>query len=214
MFTPLLLCFVTLTAAPPSAEAPGAVRVTVDTSAVPDLAKWGAKSKRLVEKWHPRIAAMLPSDGFTPTNHVHIIFKEMDGVAYASGKTITIAAKWVRDHPDDEGMVVHELTHVIQSYPDGGPGWLVEGIADYVRFIHFEPKTKIEIGEKASYRDSYRTSAKFLAWIEKKHDKEFIRRINADLRCGKYDAKIFKARTGKTVDELWTEFVAAEKKHK
>ena len=40
-------------------------------------------------------------------------------------------AQWISDHPDDFGMVIHELIHVIQAYPAAGdkPGWLVEGIA-------------------------------------------------------------------------------------
>lgn len=50
-----------------------------------------------------------------------------------------IAADWVKSQPNDFGMVVHELTHLVQRYPPGSPGWLVEGIADYIRAKYFEP---------------------------------------------------------------------------
>ena len=87
---------------------------------------------------------MLPSDGFRPPTAIVLVFKkDMKGVAFTSGHQITIAADWVRRHPEDKGMVVHELVHIIQSYPPTRSGWLVEGIADWVRFFKFEPETKL-----------------------------------------------------------------------
>ena len=106
----------------------------------------GAKAKTLVEKWYPIINNLLKTDGFTPPSKVKIVFKkDMKGVAYTSGNTITIAGDWIKKSPNDYGMVVHELTHVIQQYrrTKRTDGWLVEGIADYVRFFKYEPNTKI-----------------------------------------------------------------------
>src|SRR5262249_15754910 len=192
------------------AKAP-AVKVTVDTREAPQLEEWGKKAAALAAKWHPIITELLRSDGYAPPAEVRIVFKkDMKGVAYASGRTITIAARWVTDHPDDFGMVVHELTHVIQGYKRGGPGWLVEGIADYVRFAHFEPKTKITVNpKKASYRDGYRTTAKFLAWVESQHDKDLVRKLNEALRAGEYKDELFERRTGKALDRLWADFLAS-----
>src|SRR5207249_2446473 len=100
----------------PSEPAP--VRVVLDTSEVPELATWGEAAKTLVEEWHPKIADLLRSDGFTPPAEITLVFrKEMRGIAATSGATITIASSWVQRHPDDRGMVIHELVHVIQSYP-------------------------------------------------------------------------------------------------
>ncbi len=183
----------------------------MDTSEVPELADWGKQARELVEKWHPRIAELLPSPGFTAPTTVKLVFrKNMKGVAYTSGTTIVIAADWVKQHPDDLGMVVHELTHVVQAYKRGGPGWLVEGIADNIRFFHYEPKTTININpRRASYRDSYRTSARFLDWIEKNHDKDIVRTLNEALRKGEYKDDLFKTRTSKTLDELWALFIAS-----
>jgi hypothetical protein len=194
---------------------PGAVQVQVDTSEVPDVEPWGAKAKALVEKWHPLIADLLKSDGFTPPSKVKIVFKkDMKGVAYTSGNTITIAADWIKKHPDDYGMVVHELTHVIQSYPHSkrNDGWLVEGIADYVRFFKYEPETKIAVGPRANYRNGYRTTAKFLDWIEKTHDKEMVAKLNKALRKSEYKDELFKEATGKSLDDLWAEFLESQKK--
>jgi len=109
-------------------------------------------------------------------------------------------------------MVVHELTHVIQSYPNSDAGWLVEGIADYVRFFHFEPKTKLGPIDPAreSYRDGYRTTAVFLAWIERTHDKAIVRKLNDALRKSEYRYDLFKKHTGKSLDRLWADFLEDE----
>lgn len=123
-----------------------AVSVVIDTSGAPDLEPWAKESKALVESWYPTIAGLLKSEGFEPRGKVTLVFSDrLKGVAETSGARITISADWVRRHPEDKGMVIHELTHVIQSYPPSRDGWLVEGIADYVRFFRYEPGTTLKI---------------------------------------------------------------------
>ncbi len=192
---------------------PVPVQVAVDVGEVPELAPWAEQAKKLVEKWHPMIADLLPSDGFTPPSRVKLVFrKDMKGVASTSGTTISIAAEWVKNHPDDHGMVVHELTHVIQAYPRLDAGWLVEGIADYVRFFHYEPKTKLAGVNPArqSYRDGYRVTAMFLAWVERTHDRAIVRKLNEALRKSAYRYDLFKKATGKSLDRLWADFLEDE----
>lgn len=182
----------------------------VDTNDATDLKEWGNKAGTLCVKWFPKIAALLPSEAFAAPKEVTLYFDpKMKGVAHAIGGRITISAAFVRQHSDDWGMVVHELTHVVQSYPPGGPGWLVEGIADYVRIVHFEPQAprpKIDPA-KASYKDAYKTTAMFLEWVEKHHAPDLVAKMNAALRQGKYSDDLWTKLTGKTVDELWKLFV-------
>jgi hypothetical protein len=191
------------------------VTVTVDTSEEPKVKEWGESAKTLIEKWYPIINDLLASDHFTPPHEVNVIFKkEYNGLAATTGHTIRIAARWVEEHPEDYGMVIHELTHVIQAYPRRGPGWLVEGIADYVRFFHYEPETKVVVNPKrASYRDGYRTTAAFLAWSEKTYDKNLVNELNAALREGTYKDELFEKDTGKSLEELWGEFISVVKKN-
>jgi hypothetical protein len=203
----------------PPAPAPVKVELTVttDTTEVPDLAPWADEAKRLCEEWYPKIAAMLPSDGFTPPDHVRLVFqKDMKGVAATGGTRIMIAANWVKQHPDDRGMVIHELTHVVQSYPPNRAGWLVEGIADWIRFVQFEPDhPQPPINpERSSYREGYRTTFRFLDWARRAHDKELIVQLNKALRQRHYNDALFKEYTGKTLDELWKEFVTTLPKRK
>jgi len=182
----------------------------VDTNDAPDLKIWGNKAGTLCVEWFPKIAALLPSDKFTAPKEVTLYFDpKMKGVAHALGGKITISAAFVRSHLDDMGMVVHELTHVVQSYPPGGPGWLVEGIADYIRIVHFEPQAprpKLDPA-KASYKDAYKTTAMFLEWIEQRHTAGVVVKMNAALRAGTYKDELWNRFTGKTVDELWALFM-------
>ena len=190
------------------------VQVSVDTSEAPEAAAWAERARQLVVKWHPLIADLLKSDGFTPATEVKLVFKKsMRAPASTSGNTISVNAEHVRRHPDDFGMVVHELTHVLQRYArfDKENWWLVEGIADYVRFYRYEPNTRLGRIDpaKASYRDGYRTSARFLAWVARRYDKDLVPRLNAALRQGEYRPELFEQYTGKTLDQLWAEFLRA-----
>lgn len=197
----------------PSPPRTTTLEVTVDTSKAPDLAEWGARARRLVEEWHPKICEMLASEGFRPPTKVKLLFRnDLDHPAHTSGvrvKVITISARWIREHPDDYGMVIHELTHVVQSYPRYEAGWLVEGIADYVRYIKFERKTRAPRIDPAtaSYRNGYKTAAYFLRWIEKAYEKELVSKLNRELRTSSYTDALFERYTGKTLDRLWSEYV-------
>ncbi|MFM2168438.1 MAG: hypothetical protein RIS79_2809 [Verrucomicrobiota bacterium] len=181
----------------------------VDTNDAADLKEWGNKAGTLCVEWMPKIAALLPSEGFEAPREVTLYFDPaMKGVAHAANGKITISAAFVREHPDDWGMVVHELAHVVQAYPAGGPGWLVEGIADYIRIVKFEPQApRPTLTRLASYKDAYKTAAMFLEWIEKQHTPDLVVKMNAALRAGKYRDELWKELTGKTVDELWAEYV-------
>ncbi|HVE41853.1 MAG TPA: basic secretory protein-like protein [Planctomycetota bacterium] len=185
--------------------------ITVDYSDVPDVKEWAEKARALCEKWYPVLSETLASKDFTPPREVRLVFKdEKKGIAYTSGAKITVVADWIRKHPDDFGMVIHELCHVVQSYPKG-VGWITEGIADYVRYFKYEPKpSPPKISAKASYKDGYKTSATFLAWIEKAKDKEIVRKLNEVMRSGGYKDELFKEWTGSDLDTLWKEFLGSQ----
>ncbi len=186
------------------------VTALVDTQDAPDLKDWGNQAGTLCVQWFPKTAALLPSPGFVAPNEVTLYFDpKMNGVAYATDNKITISAAYVRAHKDDFGMVIHELTHVVQAYPSGGPPWLVEGVADYIRIGHFEPhapRPKLDPA-KAKYTDAYKTAAMFLEWIEKHHTAGVVKGMNELLRQSRYTDSAWKTLTGKTVDELWALFV-------
>jgi hypothetical protein len=102
---------------------------------------------------------------------------------------------------------------VVPAEPRRG---LVEGIADWIRFVQFEPDhPQPPINpERSSYREGYRTTFRFLDWAQRTHDKELIIKLNKALRQRRYNDDLFKEYTGKTLDELWKEFAATLPKRK
>ncbi len=190
-----------------------AVRVVADTSASPESAAWAKTATELVEKWYPMVSKLLASDGYTPPTEVKLVFKKrMRGPAGTSGATIAISAEWIAAHPDDTGMLIHEMTHIVQSYPRYDPVWLVEGLADYVRCFRYEPNAPRPPIDPAqdSYRDGYKVTAAFLAWIERTQDPKIIGKLNAAVRRTEYRYELFEEWTGKSLDRLWGEFLQAE----
>lgn len=202
----------------PLAKPRPAPEVVIDVSEAPEAKAWGENAKRLVEQWFPIVCQFLATEEYTPPKRLTLVFKKEQGPpAFATGTggeaaTISINNRWITAHPDDFGMVIHEMTHVIQGYSRRGekPGWLVEGIADYIRFWRYEPDpARRPINrEKASYRDSYRTTAAFLAWVGARYDRRLVYRLDQAMRAGTYNADLWKTITGKDVDTLWAEFAA------
>jgi hypothetical protein len=193
-----------------------AVRVILETKEAEDLKSWGEKVQKLVEEWHPKISKLLASDGFKPPTEIKLVFKkDMKNPGATAGSTVFISTEWVTKHPEDVGMVIHELTHAIQAYPKYDHGWLVEGIADYIRFFHFEPDARLGPIDpaRAKYKDGYRTTAAFLNHAQK-HNPELVLKLNAALRKNQYKEEMFEELTGKSADALWAEFVETLKKKK
>ncbi len=195
-------------------------RFVLEISNVPDRAKskkWGVAAKELCEEWFPVLCKFLSTEGWAPPEVVKIVIKtDMQVPGSTTGSTISVSDSFITKHPDDFGMVIHELVHVVQGYPNShkGAGWLVEGIADYCRYWKYESeRPRHKIGENATYRDGYSTAASFLAWIVWKYDRRTVRRLDAALRKGNYDDALFRKITGKDLPELWEEFTKSEQKH-
>ena len=172
--------------------------------------EWAGKASKLVVEYYPIFDKLLESDGYIPPKEVTITFRKMEGVAYSTGNGIFISADWIRSQPGDFGMVAHELVHIIQSYPRRtGPGWVTEGIADYMRHAHYEPDAPMRRvnPDQAKYTDAYQITAGFFIWIEKTYDKEFAKKLNAAMRERTYSDNLFEQYTGKKLDDLWAEYV-------
>jgi hypothetical protein len=179
-------------------------KIDFDTKQLENLVKFAKEAERLAKVEYPKTADVLgiPRSGLA--NVKVIIDFNADGVAYANGSTIHVAAKYASAHPDDTGLVVHELCHVAQHYPKYDPVWLVEGIADYVRWFAFESvekRPKVS-KSKANARASYRTTGAFIDWTLRTYDKDIVKKLNKSLFDATYTEDLWKALTGKTLDEL------------
>ncbi len=179
---------------------------------------WGRHAEGLAAAWYPILCRLLATDDWTPPRTIRLVMKkELAAPGVTSGDTIQVSSKWVAEHPDDFGLVIHELTHVVQAYPNRGdkPGWLVEGIADYIRYWRFEPeRPHSPPGPQASYRDGYGTTGDFLAWLVHKHDHRIVHRLDSALRKGQFREAIFQETTGKDLDTLWNEYRQETGRHR
>ena len=190
------------------------IEFKVDVTDAPEMKEWADKVAVLCEAWYPRLNDQLKSDGFKPATQITMTMKNSyKGVAEASGTRITGSVKFFKARPDDLGAMIHETCHVIQRYrARGNPSWLVEGVADYVRFFIYEPGNAGPVNPlQAHYNDSYRTSASFLAYVSDKYDKSLVLKLNKLMREGKYKEEAFKNLTGKTVQELGEEWLESLK---
>jgi hypothetical protein len=173
------------------------------------------KVARICERSYPMINTELRSEGYKPPQWVTMTLKtSYRGVAATAGDHITGSVKFFQDHPDDVGAMVHETVHVVQNYRHrGNPGWLVEGVADYVRFFKFEPGNLGRIDpDRAHYNGSYRVTAAFLAYLTEKYDKDLVLKLNKLMRAGEYKPEIFRELTGKSIEELDEEWRATLKR--
>lgn len=190
------------------------IEFIVDVSDAPEMKEWADKVARLCERHFDMINEELRSDGFKPRTTITMALKSnYKGVAAAGGGKITGSVKYFKDRPGDVGAMIHETVHCVQSYRTrGNPGWLVEGIADYVRFFKFEPGKIGKIKTDSHYNGSYRTTAAFLAFVTDKYEKELVRKLNKAMREGEYREEIWKTLTKKSVKELDDEWRETLKK--
>lgn len=137
-----------------------------------------------------------------------------DGVAYAHNGKIVISEAWMKKVPEDIDVVTHEVMHIVQAYPTrSGPGWLVEGIADYARDRYGVNNTAANwslpaVQESHHYTNSYRIAARFVKWIEE-NKKGMVKILDASMRNKTYTEGIWQDETGKTLDELWEAYKKA-----
>ncbi len=183
-----------------------ALIANIDVSEVPQLEDWALEARQRAIKWYPIICDSLKTDGFSPPRKFDLIFrKDMPGVAGTSGDRISISSAWVTAHPGDFGMVGHELTHVIQHYPRNDAGWLVEGIADYIRYYVLEPGSRQAHFNPAtsSYKQGYQPAAGLLHYLESSRAPMIVAKLNTALRDGKYSDDLFRQIAGDDLDALW-----------
>jgi hypothetical protein len=208
---PLAIRELTINSEPPVAVFKYPVEFIVDVADAPEIKEWAEKVARECEKSYPMINEELKSEGYKPPTTVTMALKNSyRGVAAAGGGRIVGSVKYFKDHPGDIGAMVHETSHIVQRYRSrNNPGWLVEGVSDYVRFFKYEPGKLGRINpNRAHYNGSYRTTAAFLAYLTSKYDKQIVLKLNALMREGKYSKETFKQLTGKTEKELDEEWRA------
>ncbi|PWU08451.1 MAG: hypothetical protein C5B50_29665 [Verrucomicrobia bacterium] len=211
----------------------GYCEISIDSSQAPNLKEWvETKLGPALAAWYPKITAMLASEGYEAPKRFTVTLAPGRGVAATGGTRVTANSNWLERELKREavGAIIHEEVHVVQQYRGGRrnpdfkrpPGWLVEGIPDYIRWFLYEPQShgadvvwlKGRRNTELKYDARYRVTANFLDYVVNHYDpkKELITKVNAACRQGKYTDDLWQDITGKKLQELDEEWRTATKK--
>ncbi|MEZ6037356.1 MAG: family 16 glycoside hydrolase [Planctomycetota bacterium] len=189
----------------------GRFEVRVDAAAAPALREWcDDELMPVLLQWYPRIVALLAADGDATPTQVDIRFAATGpAVAATENGRVTCNASWLADNLRGQatGALVRELVRVAQHYDGGGdarPAWLMDGIADYVRWFVFEPKAGGGVDDMSDARHDTggRVTASFLAWALRVHGKDLLAKLDATLRANDYGDATWHQLTGRSLAEL------------
>ncbi|MEM7559373.1 MAG: basic secretory protein-like protein, partial [Planctomycetota bacterium] len=56
------------------------------------------------------------------------------------------------------------------------------------------------------YKKGYRVTAGFLLWLEADRAPGIVKKLNTAMRGENYSEKLFKQESGRSLDELWSEY--------
>lgn len=147
--------------------------------------------------------------------HVHILAPPLPYpyVAWTSGDDISISGTYLSENPNDVDFIMHEGFHSTQSYPQGAPDGYVEGLANYARhdYSYWRPMVDTGFGlpdPGETIAAGYEVTARFFRWVEIRKNVNIADDVNAALLAGTYTPAFWTAKTGETVEQLWSDYLA------
>ncbi len=144
-----------------------------------------------------------------------IIDKKYNGVAETDNGIIKFNPAWFAKNTEDLDVITHEVMHIVQAYNDENvPGWVTEGIADYVRATQGVNNEKAnwklpELKPENNYDNSYRITARFFIWLTQHLQKDIVLILDDAARNHTFTKNIWEKNTGKTIEQLWAAYVAS-----
>ncbi len=181
-----------------------------------DKAFTDAYKKRFVDAYFEQYPKLIKK--YNPNSPAVVTFrvdKKYDGVAATDNDEIVFNPAWFQKNPEDIDVITHELMHIVQGYGNNNnvPGWVTEGIADYVRATEGlnNEKAKWSMPDYTPaqhYDNAYRITARFLMWMSQNYKSDIVNTLDDAARQKKFNNDIWKINTGKTLDELWAAYVA------
>jgi len=180
------------------------------------IPEWLAMAVNVIRENYPKYDKYFETEGHIPAESIELRAESSGPIGWNSSTTIGFSIEWIRPGAGGEkdwGMIAHELVHFVQNYQGGPgtgiPGWATEGIADFCRHIFFEPEREMRYVDprRASYENAYQVTAGFFMYIVDVYDRDFVKKLNEAGRKRTYSPDIYEQSTGKSIDDLWTEYV-------
>jgi Peptidase of plants and bacteria len=157
---------------------------------------------------YPKLVKRFENPKKAASRQIRLVLERgLKAPAECSGAKVTVSVDWLEKHPDDVGLLTHELTHVVQAYPSPEPGWLTEGLADYARHLYGpteQPGWALpeRLSRKQSYKDGYRVTARFLLWLDTRHP-QAVDKLHRRMQEGTFKVGDFRDLTGQSLESLW-----------
>jgi hypothetical protein len=148
---------------------------------------------------------------------ITLIVEDYAGIASSSGTTLRLSSNYLQtqyergvDLPREVAGILHFTTSLIYQYngSDTAPGWLMTGIADFVR-LESGLIDRAERAKGGSYSGSSQTTAFFLDYLTTRNA-NVVYQLNLRLAPGEpaYDDDIFVQLLDGDLDTLWAQYQA------
>lgn len=182
------------------------------TSAVPD------PSRLVWEAAHDACRLLYRSGSEVKSvSDITLIVEDYGGIASSSGTTLRLSSSYLQaqydsgaDLPREVAGILHFTTSLIYQYNGGdtAPGWLMTGIADFVR-LESGLIDRAERAKGGSYSGSSQTTAFFLDYLTTRSPSA-VYQLNLRLAPGEaaYSDDIFVQLLGSDLDTLWAQYQA------
>jgi hypothetical protein len=195
--------------------------IEVDADQAPQLASAGEEIKRRAFSWWRIINEALASPGYRPPEKVTLRFTNglpanIAGREVQAGEAVIelnaayVAAHPITTNPQFYNYVGHEMVHVVQTYPHP-TRWLVEGIADWVRYYVLFPQDVARFfnPRDGDYGRGYQPAAALLDYVERTHGVGSVRKLNAAMRAGENGEVVLAQIAGMSLNEVWAKVLDA-----
>ncbi len=191
--------------------------IELDYSIDPSTRNYLENLKAALETWYPKINVLLAAPSYKVPEQIGIKVVD-EGCTNAmwvqDEKWIYVCVKHARSRSakfnyQDVNVVVHEGTHLMQSYFSGAPS-IDEGIATWAGDLT-EQKVRPIPGAEMSFLNGYEYSAAFFSWIMNRYpNSNLVRYLNIQAHDQIIDYNWFAEATGKKVNQLWQEMTQVE----
>jgi len=168
----------------------------------------------------PTITSSVDTSGGTPDAAQIQSLKEISDKAEQTGKSYyakIVSLLGAGKHPQASTITI-SFTYAYKGVAATGgdhtevsAAWLTEGIADYVRWFNFEAVAKRPSPRQSRHpkaTGSYQTTGAFLFWAVNIYDRNMVKKLNEAMYDGSYKPEIWTKLTGKSLEDLNTEWVA------
>ncbi|HYH75187.1 MAG TPA: ricin-type beta-trefoil lectin domain protein [Candidatus Saccharimonadales bacterium] len=167
--------------------------------------------KDLLEDWYPKIVTKLGNTSGSPSSFTITSAPNTNTAAYVIGTTMTVDEGWAianaANQPSD--LFIHEGTHIASNGIVNTPSWIVEGIADYIKYYMYGSNVA-PVPSSFTYLHGYEHAGYMFNYIETAFNKpNFVKDLYANRRTAGNDISAFiESQTGTangylTLGELW-----------